>query len=792
MSNWTIGLSGLENTSLAIDTTSNNIANANTVGYKSSTFVFADQYIQAISPSSPDAVGMGTKEEAVSRPLTTGTITNSSNPLDMAITGDGWFRVLTNPSDPTSLNYTRDGQFAVDKNGYIVTQGGMYLTGYQPTADGTAVTDDTRGPGNTNGKLKMPPAFANGTQTSTSTISAVLDSRENAFVKASGVAFDPTQTGTYNDKTTQTIYDSNGTSHTLDVYYRRITDSSLQITSNSTGGYTYSPGPTASPNTSQTTNVVIPMTSALTVTTPASNTLQGATTGTPSLGTGGTLNLSAAQPLTSAMNVGDHIYINGIDSGLTVATAAASGTNISSISVIGANTQIPANAAITLYPADITKSVGLTTASTTVGSPGYTAASTTLNVASSAGIAIGATVSGGTGTATVTNISGNTLTLSASNNPLGTLASGSSLTITNPASANIQLVGAVTSGATTSTGVSSFQIATGSGETSMIIGTRVFIGTQDTGVTVTSVTPGSPTDTVNLSGPLPAGTYANGSNLSFKQNLSMTLTAPDGTAIAVTGTTNHQNSGTILNAAESKVEVYAAVDGVFYNPTNTNNGLPHSNFTNISAETAGAGGYQPIALIGEVAGRNIDSLITDAASGKPMFSTKITLSSQVANGTSQTDTIPLIYNLDLSGTQLQASSFQVTNSVQNGEARSQLSSVSIDSSGTIVGVYGDGRKLYAGQIALAHFDASQDLIPTTGNAFAPSYLSGTEGDNGVIIGKAGQGSFGAIQSQALEQSNVDLSGQLVQLMILQRMYSADSQSVRAFDQTMTTTIQMTQ
>jgi flagellar hook protein FlgE len=290
---------------------------------------------------------------------------------------------------------------------------------------------------------------------------------------------------------------------------------------------------------------------------------------------------------------------------------------------------------------------------------------------------------------------------------------------------------------------------------------------------------------------LPA-TYAQGASLSFKQNLSMTLTAPDGTAIAVSGTTNKQNSGTILNAAESKVEVYAAVDGVFYNPTNTNNGLPHSNFTNISAETAGAGGYQPIALIGEVAGRNIDSLITDAASGKPMFSTKITLSSQVANGTSQTDTIPLIYNLDLSGTQLQASSFQVTNSVQNGEARSQLSSVSIDSSGTIVGVYGDGRKLYAGQIALAHFDASQDLIPTTGNAFAPSYLSGTEGDNGVIIGKAGQGSFGAIQSQALEQSNVDLSGQLVQLMILQRMYSADSQSVRAFDQTMTTTIQMTQ
>jgi flagellar hook protein FlgE len=147
--------------------------------------------------------------------------------------------------------------------------------------------------------------------------------------------------------------------------------------------------------------------------------------------------------------------------------------------------------------------------------------------------------------------------------------------------------------------------------------------------------------------------------------------------------------------------------------------------------------------------------------------------------------------LDLSNTQLQASSFQVTASVQDGEPRSELASVSIDDGGNIVGIYGNGRKIFAGQVALAHFDASEQLVPTGGNSFAPSYMSGTEGDVGVTVGRPGEGSFGALKQNAVEQSNVDLSNELVKLMILQRSYSANSQSMRAFDQTLQDTIRMT-
>jgi flagellar hook protein FlgE len=694
MSNYTIGLAGLQNTALAIDNTSNNIANANTVGYKAGEYIFADQYFKAIDPSDANRVGQGSQRLAVRRALTYGTMQNSQNPLDMAIGGDGWFRVLSNPEDPSSMHYTRNGQFAIDKNGWIVNQNGMYLTGFQPTADKTGASDDTRGLGTTNGKLRMPPDYANGVQTSVSKISAILDSRENAFVVAGGVAFDPTQ-NTFNSRTTQTIFDSNGTGHTLDVYYRRVTDSNLQITSNSTG-YVYTPGGAASPNTLSDTQVVIPGASALTVQSAPIKNLLGKITGqTTTLDGSITFDSKVA---TADIPLGAKVFMNGIDTGLTVRTAIDLGETITDVDVTGAAIDIPASASFTFYPAD--------TSTTTTAS----AASGTNSIALTAG-------------------------------------------------------------------------------SSALIGTRLFSGTTDTGLTVTGFTAGAGNaGTVTLSGDL-ATTIASGGNVTFKETLDMMLRAPDGTTIVVQGTTNKPASNSILTAVRSNVEVYASINGVFYG-NDTDNSTTYSNKA-AASETPGAGDFKTVATMGFIGGRNIDSLITDTGSGKPVFSTTTKLTTRVSAGSQQATTIPLIFELDLSDTQLQASSFMVNQSYQNGEPRSELSSVTIDGSGMIVGVYGNGRKIVAGQIALAQFDADEQLIPAGNNVFAPSYRSGTEGDNGVRIGRAGDGSFGEIKSMAVEASTVDLSNELVKLMILQRMYSANSQSLKAFDQTLRDTIQMT-
>jgi flagellar hook protein FlgE len=92
---------------------------------------------------------------------------------------------------------------------------------------------------------------------------------------------------------------------------------------------------------------------------------------------------------------------------------------------------------------------------------------------------------------------------------------------------------------------------------------------------------------------------------------------------------------------------------------------------------------------------------------------------------------------------------------------------------------------------MVSFQNEGGLIPVGKNAFAATLESGTEQDgNGVSVGRAGTGQMGEIRSQALESSNVDLANELVRLMILQRTYSANSQSLKAIDQVLRDTLQM--
>ncbi|MEN9719988.1 MAG: hypothetical protein RIT13_693, partial [Pseudomonadota bacterium] len=158
MSNIATALSGLQNVSQAIDTVSNNIANANTIGYKSGEYVFATQFLNGSNSSDQPATGQGSQTLGVRRAMTQGAITNSANPLDLAISGKGMFRLLQGSGsaatvDPSAVFYSRNGQFGVDKSGYIVNENGMYLTGYQPTMDGNQLTDDLI---KNNGLLRMP------------------------------------------------------------------------------------------------------------------------------------------------------------------------------------------------------------------------------------------------------------------------------------------------------------------------------------------------------------------------------------------------------------------------------------------------------------------------------------------------------------------------------------------------------------------------------------------------------------------------------------------------------------
>lgn len=130
--------------------------------------------------------------------------------------------------------------------------------------------------------------------------------------------------------------------------------------------------------------------------------------------------------------------------------------------------------------------------------------------------------------------------------------------------------------------------------------------------------------------------------------------------------------------------------------------------------------------------------------------------------------------MDYGKTTQVTSAFSVNASTQNGVVVGTITGVSVDSSGVISANYSNGSSTALGQVALATFNNPQGLSQLGGNNWGQSSASGTP-----VPGAAGNGQFGTIQSGALEQSNVNLSEQLVDLITAQQAYQGNSQSISA-------------
>jgi flagellar hook protein FlgE len=229
------GLSGLNVYSRALDVVSNNIANASTVGFKASQAHFGDMYAGALNGiSSNSQIGIGVNLIAVQQLFTQGNISITNNPLDIAINGNGFFRLQKSPNDYSGY-YTRNGQFHLDNSGYIVNSNGGYLTGYN-SADGVTVDNASIVP------LTVGNASIPSEQTGWSTaldaskggliMGVNLDSRDKKAATLS--ATDPEwttlepfvwdnsfNTNMFNWSTSAEIFDQTGAAHKLTNYYVR-------------------------------------------------------------------------------------------------------------------------------------------------------------------------------------------------------------------------------------------------------------------------------------------------------------------------------------------------------------------------------------------------------------------------------------------------------------------------------------------------------------------------------------------------------------------------------------------
>ncbi|MBW7469586.1 flagellar hook protein FlgE [Marinobacter sp. F4218] len=126
------GLSGLRAASVDLDVTGNNIANASTVGFKSSSVQFGDLYASGFLSAGTNPIGDGVRVQDVKQSFGQGNISFTDNGLDMAISGDGFF-ILNNGGE---IRYSRAGQFGIDKNGYVTNNQNMRVQGYTADGDG--------------------------------------------------------------------------------------------------------------------------------------------------------------------------------------------------------------------------------------------------------------------------------------------------------------------------------------------------------------------------------------------------------------------------------------------------------------------------------------------------------------------------------------------------------------------------------------------------------------------------------------------------------------------------------
>jgi flagellar hook protein FlgE len=199
------GLSGLNASSRSLDVIGNNIANANTSGMKSSRAEFSDLVASSLGAGGgSNGPGIGVAVQTISQQFSQGNITTTSNSLDVAINGGGFFQLTQTDG---SMAYTRDGAFKLDKDGYLVTNTCANLMGYP--------TDKLGNPTSASIQALQLPTNAPIAASATTTISAEFNLDARAPVAATATPVTPRST--YG--TSLTLYDSQGTTVPVSLYF---------------------------------------------------------------------------------------------------------------------------------------------------------------------------------------------------------------------------------------------------------------------------------------------------------------------------------------------------------------------------------------------------------------------------------------------------------------------------------------------------------------------------------------------------------------------------------------------
>ena len=206
---------------------------------------------------------------------------------------------------------------------------------------------------------------------------------------------------------------------------------------------------------------------------------------------------------------------------------------------------------------------------------------------------------------------------------------------------------------------------------------------------------------------------------------------------------------------------------------------------NLYFEKSGANEWKVFDTLDPAVTTEVGTVKFDANGAYDPSSAAITLAVKPTSNPNASPAANISVALDLSGLTQFGSKFAVSDLKQDGYAAGQLNNINISDDGTVVASYSNGVTRAEAQLALSSFRNPQGLVAVGGNNWVVSNDSGAPVD-----GKPGSGNLGSLRSGALEESNVDLTAELVNMMTAQRAYQANAQTIKTQDQVMSTMVNL--
>ncbi|MDD5328448.1 MAG: flagellar hook protein FlgE [Sulfuricella sp.] len=302
----------------------------------------------------------------------------------------------------------------------------------------------------------------------------------------------------------------------------------------------------------------------------------------------------------------------------------------------------------------------------------------------------------------------------------------------------------------------------------------------DTAGNLSTVTAGLQINTQDMSA---TPTTAMGLTMNLNANAAVptgTWTDPDPNAVAPTPTSpdpTSYNNSTSLSIYDSQGISHTAT--LYFVKTAANSWDVH-----LSIDGYGTDGVALSPVGGAATASPLTTLVFDAA-GKPTSGTTPSVQINLAAIDPQLGGSFGPIKLDLSNATQYGGPFGVTAATQNGNMSGSLASYAIDGKGVILGHYSNGMNRPLGQIQLYSFSNPQGLVSLGGNQWGLTSASGQ-----ALVNLPGTAGMGVLQSSATEDSNVDMTAELVKMITAQRIYQANAQSIKTQDAMLQTLVNL--